>query len=349
MAGIQFESWEQHARFHNPLKGGELDAQRIEVRRDPLTGHQSIFNEGLEDKVSILFPETDYGYLEKRAEETLGSCFLCDGRWRTTTPRYDSELIAEGRLVKGEAVLFPNLFPLSAWHAVVMVGNRHFRTLDDFPVSLLRDAFSVSLELIRRCHKAEPGIGYFTINANFLSPAGASVFHPHLQILGSPRPGTHHTLLLEQSTNYRRESGSCYWHDLVEKERELGLRRLGSLGSSEWFTAFSPVGANEVNAVWPDRGHFLEWGDEDIEAMAQGVSRALRAYHAMKFSTFNFSCFSGALGRVSPEFRCFLRLINRQNVTPHYRTDDYYFQKLLKNEIIVKRPEALASFMRGYF
>jgi hypothetical protein len=81
--------------------------------------------------------------------------------------------------------------------------------------------------------------------------------------------------------------------------------------------------------------------------MAEGVHRTLLAYHDLKFSTFNFSCFSGPLGEAAPEFRCFLRLINRQNMYPNHRTDDYYLQKLLKNEIIIYPPEELASLIKA--
>ena len=45
MSPITFERWSQPARFHSPLKGGDLDEQNIEIRVDPLTGCQSIFNE----------------------------------------------------------------------------------------------------------------------------------------------------------------------------------------------------------------------------------------------------------------------------------------------------------------
>jgi UDPglucose--hexose-1-phosphate uridylyltransferase len=118
------------------------------------------------------------------------------------------------------------------------------------------------------------------------------------------------------------------------------------MGPSRWFTAFSPIGVNEVDAVWPNNSHFLEWGDEDIQTMAEGIHRVFLTYHELKFSTFNFSCFSGPLGKATPEFRCFLRLINRQNMHLHYRTDDFYLQKLLKNEIIIYPPEDLASLIR---
>ncbi len=349
MAKIRFESWQQTAVFHSPLKNGRLDTQPIEVRVDPLTGHQSTFNPGLEGKVSILFPETDYAYLEERAQATQPQCFMCDGKWRTATPSYPEDLIPEGRLQRGEAVLFPNLFPLAAFHAVVMLGDRHFRLPNEIQGNLLQDAFSLCIQYFRECHRHDPSIRYFTINANFLLPAGASVMHPHLQLLGSPHPGTHHRLLLEKSLAYHQAHGSCYWLDLVEEEKARGERWIARMDQSCWFTAYAPLGANEVNAVWPGTSHFLEWGDEETRQMAEGISRVLRGYHEMKFSTFNFSCFSGPVDRYSPEFRCFLRLVNRQNAMPHHRTDDYYFQKLLKNEIIIQRPEKLAHFLRNYF
>lgn len=346
---ISFESWQQTSRFHNPLKEGQLDVQQIEVRIDPLTGHQSVANSGLAGKAMFLFPDSDPAYLEQRAQATRSQCFLCDDKWRQTTPRYAAELVAEGRLVQGEAVLFPNLFPLSAYHAVVMLGNAHYRTLNDFPAALLEDGLSIALDFIRRCYQADSQAKYFTINANYLFPAGASVIHPHLQILGASFPGTHHRLLLMESERYFRDKGRSYWPDLLATERDRDKRYLGTLCGSEWYTAFSPMGANEVQAVWPHCSHFLEWGKADIQGMAEGLSRVLAAYHDMKLSTFNFSCFSGSLDGADGGFRCMLRMVNRQNAVPHYRTDDFYFQKLLRNEIIVNLPETLAAAMRPYF
>jgi galactose-1-phosphate uridylyltransferase len=345
MPRISFNTCEQTVEFHNPMKNGELDRQKIEVRFDPLTGHQSILCDALKGKISALFPETDYAYLKDRIEQTRGQCFMCDGKWREISPRYPEKLLPGGRLTRGEAVLFPNLFPLAPYHAVVMVGEKHGRTLEDFPSSLLFDAFSICVEFIRKCFRTDNEARFFTINANFMPPAGASIVHPHLQIIGSPLPSTHHKLLLEKSLDYYRDTGACYWLDLVETEKESGQRWLGEIGPSRWFTAFSPIGIHEVNAVWPGNAGFLDWGDEEVRSMAEGVHRTLLTYHDMKFSTFNFSCFSGPLGSAAPEFRCLLRLINRQNMNPHYRTDDYYYQKLLKNEIIFLSPEQLASML----
>ena len=229
MAEIRFERWRQVARFHNPLRDGELDEQEIEVRVDPLMGHQSIFNSALEDKTSILFPPTDKEYLEQRAEETKGQCFLCDGKWKQMTPHYSEKVLPEGRLVRNDVALFPNLFPLAAYHAVVMLGTRHYRHLNDFPESILKDAIAVSLEFIRRCNECDSGAVHFTINANYLFPAGSSVLHPHMQVLGAPFPGTQERELLDKSQRYFEEQGSSYWLNLAGMEKRLQERWLGEL------------------------------------------------------------------------------------------------------------------------
>ena len=346
MAEVQFESWRQTARFHNPLKDGQLDEQPIEVRLDPLLGHQSIFSPGLVEKTSILFPPTDFTYLRQRAEETRQNCFLCDGKWRQTTPRYEERIAPDGRLVQGDVALFPNLFPLAAYHAVVMLGDRHFRTLDDFPKSLFKDALAVSLEFIRRCHAADPQIRHFTINVNYLFPAGSSVLHPHLQVIGSPFAGAHERSLLQSSDAYHRQHASSYWLDLCSTEKRLQSRWIGEIEGSSWFAAYAPIGVNEINAITPNASHFLQWGDAEINGIAEGLAKTLALYHELQFSTFNLSCFSAPLDVQRDDFRCLLRLINRQNVTPHYRADDYYFQKLLGNEIIIHTPEELAERMR---
>ena len=67
----------------------------------------------------------------------------------------------------------------------------------------------------------------------------------------------------------------------------------------------------------------------------------------MGISTFNFSIYSGRFGAGDDSFRCFLRVVSRQNVYANYRTDDYFLQKMLRNELILTPPEVLASTLRA--
>jgi galactose-1-phosphate uridylyltransferase len=344
---IEFWTFRSTAPFVNPLKNWELDEQVLEFRKDPLLGHVSIFSPAIQGKKDILFPAPDPAYVQSIADATKPNCFLCDGKWERMTPKYPDDLIPGGRLVKGETVLFPNLFPTASYHAVIMLGESHYRSLDNFPEDLLKDAFGLSVDFLGRVFKKNSEMLYTTINANYLPPAGSSVFHPHVQILISPVPSTHHERVLEASRRYYDQNGRSYWKDLVDVERSKGERYVANFGGSHWLMAFSPIGANEVLGVFPEKGNILKWGEDDITALARGVSLSLKFYHSLGFSTFNFSLFSSPLGDDSPCYGAFIRLVCRQNFVPHYRTDDYYLQKLMENEIISTPPEELAKVFRG--
>lgn len=343
---LEFWRYKTVAPFINPLKGWKLDEQILEFRKDPLLGHVSVFSPAIQGKRDILYPTPDASYVQSIAEATRASCFLCDGKWEKMTPKYPDDLIAGGRIRKGEVVLFPNLFPTSSYHAVIMLGEAHYRDLDSFPEALLKDAFSVAIEFIKIVFHKDSQMCFATINANYLPPAGSSVFHPHIQILMSPVPSTHHGRALEASRRYYEQNGTSYWMDLVEAERKEGQRYIMNIGESHWIMAFSPVGANEVIGVFPEKGNLLDWSDGNIHSLAQGVSFVLKFYQLIGFSTFNFSLFGSPLGDSSPCYGAFIRLVCRQNFVPHYRTDDYYLQKLMENEIIATPPEELARTFR---
>jgi len=343
---IRFERHVQRSTFHNPMKGNALDTQEMEIRRDPLTRYQSVFNPGLEDKAAVFFGPTDKELIDKLARESQPLCFLCEDRWKLATPTYPAELLPSGRLEQGEAVLFPNLFPVAQVHAVIKVGNKHSIPLRAFEPVRIQEAFQVSMELIRACSRAGIGAEYFTINGNYLGPAGASIPHPHFQVVGGDLPCTWMEFLLERSRNYYEEQGSCYWLDLLGTERKLGDRYVGEAGPATLITSFSPHGTNEVLGILPERRDFLEMDEEDQKGLADGLSRILRGYDSMGISTFNFSIYSGPLGKKEESFRCLMRVVSRQNVYTNYRTDDYFLQKMLRNELILIPPEVLAKTLR---
>jgi galactose-1-phosphate uridylyltransferase len=345
MARIEFRTEQQESVFHSPLENMQEVTQNLEIRFDPLTGRQSVFNSALEGKAKTAFPDTDFDYLEQRAKKTKKQCFLCPTDWKKYTPKYPEELVPTGILEKGQAALFPNLFPIAPYHSMIRVGDKHLRTLDDFPPDLLADAFEIALEFVRLCYAYDPGMRYATMNANYQLPAGASVIHPHFQIMSSPLASTHNDLILQKSAEYWEHNSTNYWQDLVSTEKELGQRWIGRTGQAHWLTAFSPMGQNEIMVVWPQRHSFMPWTREDVRDLAAGMSHVLKVWHEMKLSSFNFSCFSAPLDEDSPYFSCVMRLVNRQNVVPDHRTDDYFLQKLMHNDMIINRPERLAQWM----
>ena len=349
MSGVEFQKSQQFASFHNPLYGGELTDYELEVRYDPLTGDQSVFNPGLEGKANMLYPDTDFEYMQERAEESKSSCFLCPDNWRDNVPSFPREMVPEGVLERNRACIFPNLFPLGANHAVVRLGDEHLRYLNQLPADLLQEGMQVSLDYINKCYEYNSDLRYCTINANYLFPAGASVMHPHFQIMALPEASSHHKRLLDESRQFYQQTGNCYWKELLSREKELDERWIGSTGTCEWVASYSPGGFNEIMAVWPEKESFLQWEEEDVSSLARGLEKVLQLYHKLNLSTFNFTCYSAPMGIQSPEFKCVFRIVNRQNVVRHHRTDDFFVQKMLGNEIILNRPETLAGWLKEEF
>ena len=346
---IRFVKHIRKSTIHNPMMDNALDTQELEIRQDPLTGAQSIFNPRLEDKVVMFYGQSDAALIEKMAEESQSRCFLCGDNWKQITPTYPAELVPKGRIRIGQAVLFPNIFPAAQIHAVIRVGGKHYVPLSEFDPKAVGDAFSASLELTKLLSKADAGVKYLTINGNYLGPAGASIAHPHFQVMGGDLPFTYLEKIMDRSRQYFQKNQSCYWTDLLKLEKTNNKRYIGATGPVEWLAAFSPAGTNEIIGVLPDQSQFLEMNSNDVNSLAEGLVKVLCGYAEMGISTFNFAIYSGPLGEHDKAFRCFIRVISRQNVYENYRTDDYFLQKLLRNELILTPPEVLAKNIHRHF
>jgi UDPglucose--hexose-1-phosphate uridylyltransferase len=347
-AKIDFVKHLQKSTFHNPLMNNDVDTQELEIRRDPLTGIQSVFNPRLEDKVAMFISSCDMDLIEKMAKDSEPRCFLCGDRWQAMTPTYPADVVPTGRIQVGQAVLFPNIFPAGQIHAVIRVGEKHYVPLDQFDPLRVAEAFEASL-MLAECLSKDKSVRCLTINGNYLGPAGASIAHPHFQVMGGDLPFSYLESIFALSEQYYKANGSCYWSDLVEVEKTKGERYIGATGPMEWVTAFSPQGTNEIVGVLTQRNHFLEMDKKDIKGLAAGMVKVLKGYADMGISTFNFAVYSGPLGQRDESIRCFIRIISRQNVYENYRTDDYFLQKLLRNELILTTPEALARQLRRVF
>jgi UDPglucose--hexose-1-phosphate uridylyltransferase len=346
MSAIDFGRTYEESTFLNPLLGGAPDTHRIEVRRDPLTGTRSLYSPRLEGKAFI--GPTDHELIERYAKETEARCFICGDRWQKTTPAYPAALLPDGRIQQGEAVLFPNLFPIDAVHAVIRVSALHHVRLCEFSPPMILDALRAAHRFVLRLGAVQ-STPFLTIDGNFLFPAGASIAHPHFQVVGGSSPCSWLARQLSACRAWEEAHKSCYYSTLLDEERGAGERFIGMAGPVAWLTAFAPQGTNEIIGLLPDRRSFVELEEEDLSGLALGLSRVLATYHDLGLSTFNFALFSGPIPGGDPGFRCQLRVISRQTVHQSYRTDDYFLQRLMGDELILTTPEALAAELRRRF
>src|SRR6266487_2723175 len=101
-------------RMLDPRAGFEPVRTRVEFRWDPLTGHVARLMTG-----SRLMPPNDFD-LEALAEQTREGCPFCPEALDSMTPRLDPGIFPfpDGRIHRGEAVLFPNIVSYSLHSAV---------------------------------------------------------------------------------------------------------------------------------------------------------------------------------------------------------------------------------------
>ncbi len=349
MSGIAFESLSSEFTIKNPYKDFFEEQHRVEVRKDPLLGDTSIYNPFLKDKARFFFGDNDPELIRKLADESSGTCIFCGERIEKNTPRYPSNLLPEGRIRVGEALLFPNLFSIGKYHPVVSLSKAHFLKLSEFSPELLGNGLAAASQFLTRVYTTDSSVPYSVINANYLFPAGASLVHPHLQMLITPVAYSYHGRLSEACDTYYQKSGSCYHADLIDAEKKEGLRYIAQQGGWHWMTAFSPMGSNEVIAVHEGEGDFALLADADIRSLSDGISKVLSFYEDLGHLSFNYSIFSLRKSHPKEGFRCLLKIINRQNLYQNYRNDDYFLQKMLQSELIINLPEELAGKLRALF
>jgi UDPglucose--hexose-1-phosphate uridylyltransferase len=346
-ARIQFESFQESLEILNPFKGFEKEVQTVQLRRDPLLGHVSIYNPLLQGKAKVFFGDIDWDLVQRLAAESASTCVFCPHRSHQVA-RYPDDLVPGGQIQVGAARLFPNLFSLAKHHAVVALSEAHFLKLSELTPELLSDALAAVHRFVERVYSRD-NAAYLSVNANYLFPAGASLMHPHLQVLMSTQPYTHHAQLTSACLAYFRAHSESYHAVLIEEERALGARYIAQTGRWHWLAAYSPLGSHEIIAAHESEGDFGRLGLDDVRGLAQGISAVLRLLESLGYLSFNLSLYSVRAEAAPQGFNCLLRLIHRQNPYPNYRSDDYFLQKLLQAELIVDLPEHLSECARSYF
>jgi UDPglucose--hexose-1-phosphate uridylyltransferase len=349
MERIRFERSVEKAAFFSPLAGMELAEQIIEVRRDPLTGMTAVASSELATKEETFYGTTDWEYADELARKSREGCFFCPERVMETTPRYPEDVVVGGRLQRGRALVFPNLFPLASLHAVVTYPDLHVLRPSQFTPDLLEEGFGAAIDFAVRAERAYEGLEHLELCCNYMLPAGASLVHPHFQMFGGPGVPWLLRMMWERAATFQAEHGVPYWRALVDEETERGERFIAAKAGCTWLAPFAPSGGREVIAVLPGFGRLAELGGEQVAALAAGLSKVLAWYEREGLSAFNFTLGGGPLTASAAGHAVTLRIIARSAFKHEYRTDDYFLQKQLGGELIFITPEEIAATLRPGF
>jgi galactose-1-phosphate uridylyltransferase len=324
------------------------DVQTLQIRKDPLLGDTSVFNPELKDKAQIFFGNCDQDLIKRLVEDTAQTCFFCGDAVEKSTPRFLPDFCSEGRIKVGEALLFPNLFSLGTYHPVIRLCDAHFLKLSEFTPELIRNGFLAAQQFNRIAYEKDPQVAYAAVTANYLFPAGASLVHPHLQMIATTLPYSYQARMLDGCSRWQHENGTSYFVDLVAEEKG-GPRYIGQTGGWQWLTPFSPLGNNEVMAIHENFCDLDDLSSDDLDNLSSGISTVLAYYETLGHLSYNYALYSVRKDRGDGGFRLLLKIITRQNLYPNYRNDDYFLQKLLQSELIITPPEDLAENLQSHF
>lgn len=344
---LKLEKTIKQAKILSPLKNFEEDVITFEYRIDPLTGRNTTVIGGLLDYVRK-FLASDMELLNTFIEKTKTTCPFCPENVKTKTPMFPKDFIPEGRIFVGDAVVVPNLIGHAEQSVLAVLSREHHLRLKDFTSKMLFDGFKGGVEYLKRLSQKEPSARFPVFVLNYLTPAGSSIFHPHMQILARDRPFYLVKLLMEKSKAYYENSGTSYWQDLTEEEKS-SPRYLFELNGVDWLVPFAPLrGLNEAQAIVKGKSNFLELEDEEWLGLAEGLTKILSFYDNEGYVSFNFILMSGPLYKHLDYFNVNLRIISRPGIQALSFTDAWALPYLLWDGEAIEEPEKFAEKLKAF-
>jgi UDPglucose--hexose-1-phosphate uridylyltransferase len=313
---------------------GDLVRAEIDVRIDPLTGDTSriLPNRGL-------MPANDFD-LEEFARENQPRCPFCPDRIDRATPKLPPAIHPGGRIVQGEAILFPNLHAYSSHSCVSVYSPRlHYLPLGEITDGLMADNLATQVQYARAVMAADPESRWSSVNANHMLPSGSSLFHPHLQGIVDSSPTTLQRRLADVP--------AARFADYLDTERRSGRRYLRDAGGVQWLASFAPIAPAELRAFVPGVASPAELSDDQVAELAHGLTISVNAYADLGYESFNLAMYGAPPRTIGYPLN--LRIACRSNLKPFYRSDSTFLERLHWEGAVDLAPEAVADRIRDRF
>ena len=273
--------------------------------------------------------------LKRQIDQTLyilpnaDSCPFCRDAVFSVTPTFPDG----SRIIRGESVTFPNLFPFGEGHVVTVITREH--TVVEFTRQQITDALLSQADALRQAD------GYASINWNFLPSAGASLVHPHMQGLSDSRPSHIVDCYITASEKYRRQRGRNYWDAVADEEKSSDRFLFGE--EMLWFAHAVPVGEREVRGLLPIST--IDEMESYVDLAAKGILEIISLYRKLGTYAFNMSLFFDKKGN-DHGFRTFCSIISRINPNPSSTSDSAFMERLHLEPVILTLPEDIGNFYK---
>jgi len=288
---MKFEAIGRETVILDPTNNMERKSIPSEIRKDPLTGRTSRICHFM----PLKWEKPDFDQLVAGTQEY---CPFCPDKVMKVTPCFPEDIVPEGRMVLDDKVLFPNIAPYDSLGACATFSGQHFIPMTDITPGHIVDAFRLAIQFFQRVEDIQhPESVYHLINWNYMPASGSSLIHPHLQVFASAYAPNLLQEELSSAKTYYQQQGTNYWDDLVKTEKAGGRRFLGRIGRTSWLTVYAPLGvAGDIIAIVDSANCTLDLTAEDVEDLAQGLTKLMSAYDKMGVYNFNMNFFPGASG-----------------------------------------------------
>lgn len=198
------------------------------------------------------------------------------GWWVRCIPNKYPALTIDGEVTRRVNQLFHSVEGVGAHEVIVETPDHEgtFATMEERQlhevVCAYRDRY-VDLTKDRR-------FKYILIFKNHGTEAGASLHHPHTQLIATPIiPRRIMDELRASQAFFEETGGSCIYDEIVEEERRAGDRLILD---ADGFVALSPYAARYPFETWilpvEHEAHFEEMGDGEREALARFLRETFR-------------------------------------------------------------------------
>ena len=258
------------------------------LRLDPLSGRWVAISTDRANTSQFL-PTREHGLDENRE-----TCPFCPGNEEATPPALES-YNSDGRwLVRVISNRFPAFSgdgpfvvqhhgpvfidaPANGIHEVLILSPSHDMTWADFSIIQTRLVMSTIRDRIEE-HQNTPGLRYSQAIVNSGREAGASIYHPHGQLMGIPIVPRE---LIEEQGNFSRFSGGCLLCVAMGTEESAKERLLQATDATVTIAPYWSGSPYELLIIPRAHEGHLERSDEDtLTSIGVAIRDALKALRA---------------------------------------------------------------------
>jgi UDPglucose--hexose-1-phosphate uridylyltransferase len=241
-----------------------------ELRRDRINGDLVVF---AKDRNKRPHDKTNQELDERESmSEYEADCPFCRGNEKCC----DKSLFEIGKEGYWLSRAVPNLFPIIdeesteifGRHEVIIDTYRHNGSFYDMSKEEFKNLFDMYVNRYTAL-LSRVGTEYVSLFKNFLRKAGASLLHPHSQMISMSIIPPEVENELEIGRKYFEENGRSLYNDIIKEELEYGDRIVYEGQNFIMGVPRATKFSGEIRIMFKEKVKFQNLSDTDIEELAE--------------------------------------------------------------------------------